>query len=149
MGFLGGLAALSALGFLLPDPVDPSGWTARCDAVRVVVGSCVLGGLGLTMLAGMLLWLAHPQTFLRMRWFRAKAILVATVLPSLHLWGRGRLERFDEAIAAGRTHALPELWHDVAHAFLVAFVIMLVVAALARVKPRLGERYGSRRPSSP
>jgi len=149
IGFLGGLGSLVALGVLGADPEDRAGWMQLRDSMRAIFWPCVFSGLLVAVGAGVLLWLRHPREFLRMRWFRVKALLLAVALPSLHLLSRGRVTEFYAAIDGGNLDALPALRDRVTIAFAFALVLMLVVAAIGRIKPRLGEAVGQRRPAPP
>ena len=144
MSFLGGLASLTAMGFLGPSPSDAAGWRLLRDVMRAVFWPCVFWGLMLTVAAGVALWLQHPRVFLRTRWFRLKLVLLLAILPSLHFFARGRVTAFYEAVEAGRLETLPSLHADVTWAFFGALLVMLCVASIGRFKPRLGERIGER-----
>jgi len=143
VGFFGGLGALAALGLRCPAPDDQAGWLLLRAAMRAIFWPCVFGGLMVTVGAGIALWLQHPRVFLRMRWFRLKALLLLILLPLLHLRSRRGVQGFYDAIEAGRLEELPERWGGVTRGFLVAFVVMFVVAMIGRYKPRLGQRYGT------
>jgi hypothetical protein len=149
VGFLGGLGSLAALGLLGDDPTDRAGWVQLRDTMRAIFWPCVFSGLIVTILAGVALWLRHPREFLRMRWFRLKALLLAVVLPSLHILSRGRVTEFYAAIDEGRLDTLSALRDRVTTAFAGALLIMLLIAAIGRIKPRLGEAVGRRRPAPP
>ena len=142
--FFGGLAALASIGMLGLTPSDQAGWLQHKATMRAVFLPCVLGGLGVAVLMGIALFLQHPRVFARMRWFRVKAGLLVVCLPGLHLWARGRVMRFYDAIEAGQLDALPSLQREVTVAFVVAIVVMLGIAALGKLKPRLGEAIGTR-----
>ncbi|MCP3903533.1 MAG: hypothetical protein GY715_07835 [Planctomycetes bacterium] len=149
IGFLGGLGSLVAIGVLGPDPADPAGWHQLRETMRAVFWPCLFSGLMVTNAAGVVLWLRHPREFLRMRWFRVKAVLLAAALPLMHLLSRGRVTEFYAAIEAGSLDVLPSLRDRVTAAFAVALLVMLAIAAIGRIKPRLGEPVGRRRRPDP
>ena len=140
VGFLGGLAALSAFGLLGPVPEDQAGWVLLRVAVRSIFWPCVFGGLMMTIAAGIVLWLQMPRHFLRMRWFRLKVLLLAVMLPTLHLVARGTVLRMYQAIDVGRMEDAGTLWDRVTFVFLAGLVCMLIVVAIGRTKPRAKRR---------
>jgi hypothetical protein len=144
VGVLGAAAALGAMGVGVAPPTSMEGWLLLREAMRSIFWPCFFGGIILTSLAGVALWLQHPREFTRMRWFRVKALLLAIGLPSLHLWSRGRITAFYEAIDEARVEELPALWHAATTAFLVALAVLFGISVIGRVKPRLGERVGWR-----
>jgi hypothetical protein len=113
--------------------------------MRSIFFPCVFAGLLLTIAAGISLFLQHPRQFSRLRWFRLKVLLLATLIPSLHFWSRGRMEAFDAAVDAGDLALAAERYDAVGIAFTLALVLMLAVAWIGKHKPRLGEPYGHRR----
>ncbi len=135
----GGLGALVAIGITIEPPDDIAGWVMLRDIMRAIFLPCVLGGLSVTILAGVALWLRQPRVFLSRRWFRVKALLLLVALPSLHLWARGRATTFYDAIDAGAIAELPDLSDRVTFAFATAIVILFGIAIIGRVKPRLGQ----------
>ena len=143
---LGGLGALGAIGLLAPAPASVGEWMLLKGVMRAVFWPCVFGGLVIVIAAGLALFSRHPRHFLATRWFRAKLAILAVLIPTLHVWARGRVQAFYAAIETHRLDALPGMWRDVTIAFIVALLAMALVAALARTKPRLGERVGSRAP---
>jgi hypothetical protein len=138
-GFLGGLAAMAALGFFGPEPETREGWVLLKQAMRGIFFPCFFAGLMLTIAAGLALWLQMPRTFLRMRWFRLKAVLLAILIPGSHLWARSRALELYEAIDRGPLGEIPAHWRSMSTAFLISLVAMLAVALIGRIKPRLGQ----------
>lgn len=146
VGFLGGLAALAAMGWLVPEPDSMVGWTTLRAAVRAVFFPCLFAGLVVTIVAGLALYLQHPRIFAAQRWFRLKVVLLAVSIPVLHFWTRGRMLDVDAALAAEDLPAIADAWRRVSIAFAVGFFAMLPIGAIGRIKPRLGEAPGSRAP---
>lgn len=154
IGLLGGLASLAALGLLGPRPQTVEGWLLMRAAMRSIFFPVMFAGIIIAVSAGLMLWLQMPRTFLRMRWFRLKAILLVVAIPTLHLWARGRVMRFYDALDAAETDPaalaeLPDLWSRVAQAYFVALIVFFAVAMIGRIKPRLRQpvRPFIRRPS--
>ena len=139
IGIFGGLASLAAIGLLGPVPESPEGWRLLRGLMRAIFWPCVFGGILVTITAGICLWLHHPVEFSRRRWFRLKVGLLAVCVPSLHLMARGRVEAFYDAIDDGNMEVLAGMWRDVTRAWVVAFVVLFLVAMIGRVKPRLGQ----------
>jgi hypothetical protein len=104
--------------------------------MRGIFFPCVFAGLMLTLAAGLALWLQLPRTFLRMRWFRLKAILLLVLIPGLHLWSRSQALELYEAIDHASLEEIPAHWRSMSSAFLVALIAMLAVALIGRIKPR-------------
>jgi hypothetical protein len=146
-GFFGGLAALSALGLFGPRPADASGWVLLKDSMRAIFWPCLFGGLVVTILAGLALWLRHPVVFARLRWFRLKVLLLVVCVPLLHLYARGAVTAMYEAIDEERLADAALHWDAVTRAYLITLVVMFAIACVGRVKPRLGEPLGTRRPA--
>ena len=138
-GLFGGLASLAAIGLLGPVPESPEGWRLLRGLMRAIFWPCVFGGILVTIMAGICLWLRHPVVFSRQRWFRLKVVLLAVCIPSLHLMARGRVQAFYDAIDDGNLEVLAGMWRGVTWAWVVAFVVLLLVAMVGRIKPRLGQ----------
>jgi hypothetical protein len=142
IGLLGGLASLAALGFFGPRPETLEGWRLIKAAMRAIFFPVMFAGIIITVSAGLTLWLQMPGTFLRMRWFRLKALLLVVAIPTLHLWARGRVMAFYHGLDAAQTDPaaladLPDLWGRVAQAYLTALIVFFAIAMIGRIKPRL------------
>ncbi|MHC5004473.1 MAG: hypothetical protein ACYTJ0_15275 [Planctomycetota bacterium] len=144
-GFLGGLASMTAMGLLGPRPDSLAEWQTVRALFRSMFFPCFFGGLMLTIAAGVALYLQHPGVFVRLRWFRLKVALLVLLTPVLHIWARTRMGAFDRALEVGRLDELPGRWDRVTTAFAVSLAAYLLVGAIGRIKPRLGEPPGSRR----
>jgi hypothetical protein len=142
--FLGGLAALTALGLFGPEPATADGWRVLRGLVRVVAMSCLLPGFVVASLFGAALFFRHPTVFLRLRWFRLKVVLLAALTPTMHFSCRGQAIRLGDAIEAGRLGQASEHWSSLTALLATALAGFLAISAIGRLKPRLGERPGSR-----
>ena len=141
--FVGGLAAVTGLAWGSSVPADRPGWKALVDGAYWILVPGTFGGGILAILAGLWLWLQMPRGFLRMRWFQVKIILAAVLIPAFHLWGRSTALKLREALdKPARLDEVPSLWDRLAIIFLLAFLAMLLIVWLGRIKPRLGQRYG-------
>jgi hypothetical protein len=133
--FLGGLAALCALGLVGPRPTDAAGWAMLRDVTRAIFWPCVFAGVVTSVLTGIALWALQPRAFLRQRWFRVKAALLVVLLPALHLTARGRVTAFYDAVERADLDAIPALHRHVTWCFAAALVLMLAVAWIGRARP--------------
>jgi hypothetical protein len=141
--FVGGLGALAALAWGSPFPPDRGTWKFLVESAHWILVPGTIGGGILAILAGLGLWLQMPRGFLRMRWFQVKIILAAILIPAFHLWGRSTALKLHEALdKPARIDEVPPLWDWMAIIFLLAFLAMLSVVWLGRIKPRLGQKYG-------
>jgi hypothetical protein len=141
VGFMGGLAALAAYGHFGPVPETIEGWIALRATMRSIFFPCVFAGLIVVVIAGVALWLQMPRTFLRMRWFRVKAVLLAVFIPLCHFWARGQVMTLYAGIDAGDLNGLAEQWRGIARAYLATLIIMMGIAVIGRVKPRFGQTH--------
>ena len=122
----------------------PEGWRLLRGMMRAIFWPCVFGGVLVTITARICLWMRHPVVFSRQRWFRLKVALLAVCIPSLHLMARGRVQAFSDAIDDDNLEVLADLWRGVTQAWIIAFVVLLLVAMVGRVKPRLGQNPAGR-----
>lgn len=141
--FVGGLGALAALAWGSPQPQDREEWRFLVECAHWILEPGTIGGGILAILAGVGLWLQMPRGFLRMRWFQVKIVLAAVLIPAFHLWGRFTALKLREALdKPARIDEVPPLWDRLAIVFLLAFLAMLLIVWVGRIKPRLGQRYG-------
>jgi len=137
IGFMGGLAALAALILLGPEGQTIPQWLMLKTVVRMVFYPCVFGGLFLTVIAGLALWLQLPLIFLRMRWFKLKLIWLLFFIPGSHLYARWQMLQWHDAIDAGRLEDISRHYQQVGYVFAVSLVVFFVPMVLGRIKPRL------------
>jgi hypothetical protein len=133
---VGSLGALAVMCLLTPAPESAAGWAALRDAMRAVFWWAFFGGFMIVALSGISLFLLNPRAWLATGWFRAKLLVLAIAIPSLHLWARGRALAFEAAVDAGDLAVLPERWRGLGTPFLVAAVFFALVALFARAKGR-------------
>jgi hypothetical protein len=133
---VGSLGALAAMCLLTPAPDSAAGWAALRDAMRAVFWWVFFGGFVIVAMSGINLFLLSPRAWLATGWFRAKLVVLAIAIPSLHLWARGRALAFEAAVAGGDLAALPERWRALGTPFLVAAAFFALVALIARAKTR-------------
>lgn len=141
--FIGGLSAAAALTLGAPEPRDWGQWRLLADCLHWLVIPGMVGGGILTILAGLCLWLQMPRVFLRMRWFKVKMILVVALVPAFHFWGNINSHILAEVLdKPARIDEAGPIWSRMGSIFLLAFVAMLLIAYLGRIKPRLGQPIG-------
>jgi len=141
--FVGGLGALAALAWGSPFPPDREAWKLLVACAHWILVPGTIGGGILAILAGLCLWVQMPRGFLRMRWFLVKIALVVILIPAFHLWGRFTMLKLHAALdKPARIDEVPPLWDRMAIIFLLAFLVMLLIVWVGRIKPRLGQRYG-------
>jgi len=141
--FVGGLGGAAALAWGSPLPSDRMTWKFLVECAHWLLVPGMIGGGILAILAGLWLWLQMPRGFLRMRWFKVKMVLAAVLIPAFHLWGRFTALKLHEALdKPARIDEVPPLWDRLAIVFLLAFLAMLLIVWVGRIKPRLGQRYG-------
>jgi hypothetical protein len=156
--FVGGLSALAGLAWGAPDPDasspgDPvmarAKWKFLVECMHWLLVPATIGGGMVAIAAGLGLWLQMPRRFLRMRWFPVKIALAAILIPTFHLWGRSTALSLHEALdKPARLAEVRPLWDQLAIVFLLAFLAMLPIVWIARIKPRLGQRYGKAKAES-
>lgn len=137
LGFVGGMGALAALTHLAPEPQTQDEWKLLVGAMRSIFFPCVFCGLLVLVVFSLLLFSRHWREFSRMRWLRVKFVLLAISLPSLHFWARGGVMELYEAVGAEDMSRASELWQETSTRFLVAFIVLLIIAGIAKFKPRL------------
>jgi len=142
LGFLGGMAAIASMRWFGPAPADAAQWKLLIGLMRAVFFPCVFAGVIVVVLCGVLLFARLWRQFLAMRWFRVKLVVLLVALPALHLWSRTRVREWYALVDANRLDEALAAWHDVGLRFTVALAVLLPVAALAKVKPRLGQPFG-------
>jgi hypothetical protein len=142
-GFLGGLVSVLVVVLLSARPNTAEGWLTRAELIRRAFVFVIVPGLTAAMFSGLLLLASAWRALIRMRWFRVKALLVAVVVPALHVWMRNRSLDLQHAVSEPVDLRAANTIHDemlVGTAGLILFA--LVIITLGRVKPRLGQSYG-------
>ena len=142
---IGGLISLLALILVPSLPVSDEGRRAYADALHRAYTWIIIPSLTGSMLTGLCLLCCTGKPLLRMRWLQVKALLIVACVPLLHSFIRSRSQALQavldiedadlQAIAALHTQIL---WGTVA-----ALIFAVITAMLGRIKPRLGQRYGS------
>lgn len=142
---IGGLISLLALILLPSMPVSDEGRRTYTDALHRAYTWIIIPSLVGSMAMGLCLLACTGKPLLRMRWLQVKALLIAVCVPLLHSFIRNRSQGLQSlldtdgadpaTIAALHTRIL---WGTAA-----ALMFAVITAMLGRIKPRLGQRYGS------
>jgi hypothetical protein len=144
--FLGGLTALACYCLLIQPPIeDVAAWVVIRRSIATIFWPCVFGGLALTLLAGLALFMQMPGIFWRQRWLKVKLIALAVLIPACHLWARSHIMAFDAALAEGRLADLPHHLRMTGWVFAISTGLFFGIVVIGRVKPRFRQKYGSRR----
>ena len=144
--FVGGIAAAAGLTCGARQPPDRTTWLHLSASVSRILVPGTFGGATVAIGAGLCLWLQMPRTFLRMRWFRLKVVLIVAAIPVLHLWGRFTALKLHAALEEGaRLEEVAALWDRLSLVLLLAFAAMAAIAWAGRVKPRLGQPFAGAR----
>ncbi|MFG0248881.1 MAG: hypothetical protein ACF8OB_08345 [Phycisphaeraceae bacterium JB051] len=108
-------------------------------SVRFLIVYVGVPAMLLTMILGVLLWLEHPKTFLKLRWLRVKLLLLLLGVPGFHVLMASRLHHFREALESGTIE------HSLKNQLTFGFVLLLIWSAiviwLGRHKPRLWQNW--------
>lgn len=145
--FVGGLAASAGLMYGAPAAADLRERRLLAECVHWILIPGTIGGGILAIAAGMSLWLQMPRTFLRMRWFRLKLLLLVVLVPTFHLLGRLTAMKLYTVLdePGGGLSEAGALWDRLAAVFSAALLSMLLIVWVGRVKPRLGQKFASAR----
>lgn len=139
LGFLGGLAALAAMWMLGPQPHGSEQWEMLMELTRAVFMRCMFMGILLLAISGGASWWKYRQRFRGRRWFRIMMIALVIAIPAMHLWARSLMLHLREALRDDDLAGAAELWSRMGVAYTISFVVILAIAALGIMKPRLGE----------
>ena len=139
---LGGLVSLLVLVFARSQPTDASDWARHADLIRRAFTQVIVPALIATLLIGLLLALAHPGIFLRMRWLQAKLATMAVFVPTLHFYMSRRSVALGHAITRDDFATAEALREQLFRGTVAAVAFVLIVIVLGRLKPRLGQHYG-------
>jgi hypothetical protein len=99
----------------------------------------IVPSLLVAIVCGVLLFLQHPRTFIKLRWLRVKLALIAVTVPAAHLFLWSHFRLIDASVGSARAqldHAAV-LQFKVGLGATLAMTICIVV--LGRLKPRLGQ----------
>ncbi|HOW72493.1 MAG TPA: hypothetical protein PKY77_17985 [Phycisphaerae bacterium] len=142
--YVGGLMALLVVVFQAGLPGDAEGWRQVGRTVhRAYAWLIVPGFLGATVV-GVLLTASMVGPMARMRWFRLKLLLLAVGAPSLHVYLRGRSIAFQSLLVAAQdVSGMVAVFRQLLAGTVVGLFLGVALLVLGRVKPRLGQAYGS------
>lgn len=139
--FLGGLVSLFVLGFLPPAPTTRADWARLSALIHDAYAFVIVPGLLGALILGVLLALAHPLTFIRMRWLQAKLALIAVCVPALHVYMSHCSTALRDAVAREDFAAAATLRKELLAGTLAAIAFALLIILLGRLKPRLAQNF--------
>ncbi|MCI0631223.1 MAG: hypothetical protein L0Y44_11290 [Phycisphaerales bacterium] len=140
IGFLGGLAALSAMWAFGPIPQNLEQWHLLIGHVRAVFYTCAFTGIIILVITGITSWLRHRRRLHGARWFRLMLVLLLIVVPASHLSARLTALKLYATIDAGRLDEAARIWHTLGLIYVSSLLALLIIAAIAYLRPRLGQR---------
>lgn len=144
---LGGWTATLAVCFLALGKAKATGEGVSDDllaVMHVLIVYITVPALLAAIVFGLLLFLQHPRSFLRMRWLWVKLVILAVGVPTAHLLMYHRFQAV--RLEAESTTAQ---WSALRHFTLgLAWVLAgtIVVVLLGRLKPRLGQNWAKSSP---
>ena len=141
LGFLGGLAALAAMWCAGPRPTNAAEWTMLMELTRAVFMRCMFAGIIILAVIGAISWWRHRRHFHRARWFRIMMGALLIAIPTLHFWSRATMLKIRQAVDAQDFAQADELWNRMGSAYLISFIMILVIAAIGIIKPRFGQSF--------
>ncbi len=145
--YFGGLAAVLILWFTSDLPglkaTNPhavgSDLTAIINQMHLLFSRLVLPSLFVTDVLGVLLLLQHPRLLLKQRWLQVKLLLLALVLPAMHLFYLARFHTLVDAVQGSGEQV------SAAQQLTWGLPLLLIASAgiivLGRLKPSLGQNW--------
>ncbi len=121
-------------------PQTHTQWTDLIATISTLFLRLIVPAVMCVILFGVLLFLQHPKTFLKMRWFRVKVVLLVLTLTPLHLTGRWLIDHARLALESEDLGRVSELMGRFTFTVDMAVLAIVVVIVIGRHKPRLGQR---------
>jgi len=141
--YTGGLMGLLAVAFQPGIPGDREGWRQLAGTLHRAYAWVIVPGFVGAMAVGALLTASMARAMVRMRWFQVKVLLLVTVGPTLHVLLRGRLASFRHLVIEGdNVEAMTSAYNQLLAGTVAGLLFGIILLALGRVKPRLGQDYG-------
>jgi hypothetical protein len=142
---IGGLISLLALILVPSMPVSDEGRRTYADALHRGYTWIIIPSLVGSMAMGLCLLACTGSPLLRMRWLQVKALLIAACVPVLHSVIRNRSQALQSLLATDGADlkAITALHTQILWGTVAALIFAVTTAMLGRIKPRLGQRYGS------
>lgn len=121
------------------EEIDAQQMMQHILTVRTLIVMIAVPALVTTLVLGVLLWLEHPKTFLRLRWIRVKLLLLALGVPGFHVFMASRLHLFRLALESGNMDQ--SLKGQLSLGFILLLVWSALIIWLGRHKPRLWQNW--------
>ena len=148
--YVGGLAAATFVWVGGDYNAIPAGDPRRAWLINLVgrmMVYLVVPALIVAILLGVLLLLQHPGIYLRMRWLRAKLLLILLVIPFGHFWCRAQTLQLRDPAASPEAQSAAARRLSFGLAGTLAGSIIVVV--IGRSRPRLGQNWARDYPTPP
>lgn len=139
IGFIGGLASLSAMWAFGPVPQTIEQWHFLIAHAKSIFFACSFTGIVILAVVGAVSWWRHSRVLHRQRWFKLTIGLLALAIPASHFGARYTAEKLYETVDAGKLHEALVLWNRLGVTYLTATIVMLLIASIAIIKPRMGQ----------
>lgn len=139
IGFIGGLAALSAMWAFGPVPSTIEHWHFLIGQAKSIFFACSFTGIVILAVVGSISWWRHRKMLHRQRWFRLTIGLLAIAIPASHFGARLTAEKLYATVDAGELEHALMLWNRLGTFYTTATIVMLIIASIAIIKPRMGQ----------
>jgi hypothetical protein len=139
IGFIGGLAALSAMWAFGPLPKSHEEWHFLIGHSKAIFFACCFVGIIILALVGSISWWRHRRILHGERWFKLTIGLLAIAIPASHFGARYTAETLYETVDAGKLDEALVIWNRLGVTYATATIVMLVIASIAIIKPRMGQ----------
>ena len=139
IGFIGGLAALSAMWAFGPVPNSIEQWQFLIAHVKAIFFTCAFTGIVILAVVGSISWWRHRKVLHGQRWFKLTIGMLAIAIPASHFGARYTAEKLYELVDAGKLEEALLMWNRLGTAYVISTIVMLTIAAIAIIRPRLGQ----------
>jgi hypothetical protein len=138
IGFIGGLAALSAMWAFGPVPSTIEQWHFLIGHAKSIFFACSFTGIVVLAVVGSISWWRHRRILHSQRWFKLTIGLLAVAIPASHFGARFTAEKLYATVDAGELENALMLWNRLGIFYATATIVMLIIASIAIIKPRMG-----------
>lgn len=141
IGFIGGLAALSSMWAFGPTPKSLEEWQFLIAHAKSIFFACSFTGIVMLAVVGSISWWRHRRVLHGQRWFKITIALLAIAIPSSHFGARYTAEKLYATVDAGDLENALLLWNRLGMFYVTATAVMLIIASIAIIKPRMGQAH--------
>ncbi len=149
--FIGGLVSVLVLVLLPPLPATGDARRLYADALHRAYAWVIIPSLVGAMTCGLTLLASFWRVAIRMRWLQVKLLLIVACVPLLHSFMRQRSQALQEMLAADQPdgQVLATYRDQILAGTIAVLAFGILMAALGRVKPRLGQGYAVMKKAQP